>query len=147
MVFKFFPAFKSASSCILRDTMRFYECCRVQPFFYMFYACLVTCSVCALKALISTMRILSRVSSTWLSANQPGQVIEKCHLDDASFTGPLFTSQFHYEGLVEYSHLLVDMLSERCSTTSQKMQHYSNCHLNATEVVSHARYELTDNVD
>ena len=52
----------------------FFECCGVQPFFYIFCQCIhpVTCSICPSKTSISTMRILSHVSSAWLLANQPG---------------------------------------------------------------------------
>jgi F-box-like len=61
---------------------------------------------------------------------------------------PKLTS-FHYEGPVECdSHSLVDMLSERwCAQSAKNRNAIPIATLNTAKIVSHARYELTDDVE
>lgn len=56
---------------------------------------------------------------------------------------------FHYEGPVECeSHSLVDMLSERwCPQPAKNSNAISTASLNTVEIVTHMRYELTDDIE
>ena len=122
------------------------------PFVHSFCARLVTCILTLIPCLHSVPS-LSHLCLVVLGKSAGLSKIFILMMHPSRDSGPPFLPKlnwFHYEGSIKcdsHSLQVVDMLSEMLPTYNQpKTATLSNRHLNATKIVTHARYELTDHV-